>query len=234
MNHEFLRLNEIAVLHRDNINSYFHESYDEIHNGSFKNFLISYENDLSKLDDKSWCLLKKEAEKLCIKRDRNGYWSKLFDKLNEVRGYVFLKSKGYIKVSFIPCAKKNNIETPDFIGERETSKALCEVKTKHISDALKSKMENSQAIITNEILPDALKDLLKKTFIKARNQLNSYMTSVPEKYIYLIIDYDNQGVDKTYPKKLNEQTRELFSSIDMKGVDLVIHDEEKYINQSLN
>ena len=95
-------------------------------------------------------------------------------------------------------------------------------------------MENSQAIITNEILPDALKDLLKKTFIKARNQLNSYMTSVPEKYIYLIIDYDNQGVDKTYPKKLNEQTRELFSSIDMKGVDLVIHDEEKYINQSLN
>jgi hypothetical protein len=225
---KYVRLSQIGCLYRENEDSYFHPSFDELHDGeSFERFLSAYENDLAKLDDNSWEYLKEETEKLCIYQDKNKRWTPLFDKLNEARGYVFLKSLGCKEIAFIRPSKKGGEERPDLKGEKEGSSVLCEVKTKHISDVFINARDNSRVIRTNEILADKLKSILKDTFEKAGSQLNAMPESSKyEKWIYLIINYDNQEVDASFPNKLNSQTRLLFNSMDMGGLKLAIHNEK--------
>lgn len=222
---KYLRLSQIGNMHRENEDSYFHNSFDELHEGElFERILLPYENALSNLDDTSWLSLKKEAEKLCIKRDKKKRWRELFDKLNEAKGYVFLKSIGYQEISFIPRAKKNGVETPDLRGIKSGATALCEVKTKNISDAFIDAMDKSRVIRTSGILAEKLKPILEEIFRKAESQLNSMQAiSRCEKYIYLIITYDNEEVDSSFPKKLNEQTQQLFKAMNIKDIKLVIH-----------
>lgn len=223
----FSRINELATLHRAHPNSYFHDKFDNFRNQEpIRIYLKEIENDLQQQDALSWRTFKEEVEKLVINKDRNNHWSKFHEKLNEAKGYAFLKSKGYTTVSFIPVSRSKNIETPDLLGRLGASTALCEVKTKNVSDDFIYKQVNSKAIRTNEKLADKLKDLLEGTFNKAKSQLDAYSDLINvKKYIYLIIEYDNQGVDKTYPSKFNAQTRKLFDTLDMTGINLVIHDE---------
>lgn len=223
MNNEFERLNELASLHRENVNSYFHESHDVAYEGGQ---LLSIENELSELDIESWCFLKKEAGKFCVISDKERGWAQLFEKLNEAKGHGFLKSKGYSKISFIPRSNKNGVKTPDLKGERDTSIALCEVKTKSISDYLINSIHNRTVTRPQENITVGLKGSLISIFEEATDQLNSYTKYPnPEKYIYLIIVYDHEVVlDR---KKLNVQTRELFNTRKLMGINLVIHDEKK-------
>jgi hypothetical protein len=222
---KYLRLYQIGNMYRENENSYFHSSFDELHESeSFERFLLPYENALSNLDEISWSFLKEEAEKLCISRDKNERWREFFDKLNEAKGYVFLKSIGCQEISFIPRAETNGVETPDLKGIKNGSTILCEVKTKNISDVFIDAMDNSRVIRTNEILAEKLKAILEKIFRKAESQLNSMQSlSQCEKYIYLIITYDNEEVDPSFSKKLNVQTQQLFQSMNMDNLKLVIH-----------
>jgi hypothetical protein len=227
MNKNFVRLNELASLTRDDPNSYFHESLDNLHEEEQpKKFLLSIENELSELDTESWCFLKKEAESLCVisDADKRRGWTKLFEKLNEAKGYGFFKSKGYSEISFIPRSKRQGVETPDLKGERDASIALCEVKTINSSDYLINAIDNNEVFRSGDTLPEGLTRKLKSTFDKAASQLNSCTQySNPEKYIYLIIKYD------AYPhfrNELNAQTREYFNTLNLVGVNLVIHDEE--------
>ncbi|MFT7490838.1 MAG: hypothetical protein ACI80S_000419 [Pseudohongiellaceae bacterium] len=224
---KYLRLSEIGNMYREKKKSYFHSSFDELHESeSFERFLLPYENALSDLDEISWLFLKDEAEKLCISRDKNNRWRELFDKLNEAKGYIFLKSIGYQKISFIPRAKKNGIETPDLKGIRNGSTALCEVKTKNISDAFIDATSNSSVIRTNERLAEKLKPILEKVFRKAESQLNSIEPlSQCEKYIYLVITHDNEEVDPVFLKKLNVKIQQLFKSMNTNNLKLVIHGE---------
>jgi hypothetical protein len=228
MNKNFVRLKELASLHRKDKSSYFNEDNDRRRqaNEQFEEFLLSYEKELSELDDESWSILKRESESLCVQFDEDRGWTKLFEKLNEAKGYCFLKSKGYSKIGFITPSKEGGVETPDLKGERNTSIALCEVKTKNISDDLIESIDKAAVIRSQENLSDGLKKNLKSTFKKARDQLNSYAKfSNPVKYIYLVINYDgNPFVDR---KKMDMQTRELFQAMKLIDINLVIHGEEE-------
>lgn len=150
----------------------------------------------------------------------------MFDKLNEVKGYKFLKSIGCEEVSFIPRSIKHGIETPDLKGYKNGALVLCEVKTKHVSDEFIHARDNSDVIRTDERLPEALEKLLSNTFKKAASQLNSELDSVTsEKYIYLNIEYDNESVSPHIRRVLNIQTRNVFNSINFIGIKLVIDNE---------
>lgn len=222
MKSAFTRLNELAYLHRpeDERSRFFRfwESFYEIPERVQEFSLI--ENELSELDHKSWYFLKDEARELCVKSDERRGWNQLFEKLNEAKGYCFLKLIGCSDIQFIPRATKNNIETPDLEGWRNTSQVLCEVKTINISDELVSARNNILVMLAHNELTSGLKNKLKSTFTKAASQLNSYSKSADtEKYIYLVIIYDD---DLDYRRELNAQTRELFNNMKLEGVDLVI------------
>lgn len=226
MNKKFVRLNELASLYSEKVGSYFHRSRDNVINDEiFEEQYLLIENELCELDIDSWNFLKEETGSLCTAINGKRGWSPLFDKLNEAKGYCFLKSIEYSIISFIPRAKINGIETPDLMGWRDTSQALCEVKTIHVSDDLIAATENMTVFTSQDTLTSGLRKKLEYTFNKATSQINSYTEfTSPEKFIYLIIEYDD-GI--FFNKEFNEQTRELFNTMSLTDINLLIHNEKK-------
>lgn len=225
MNSEYIRLSELVSLHNpDNKSSRFYnfwETFYELPERAQAFSLI--ENELSVLDDISWCFLKEEAKKLCVKSDDKRGWNQLFEKLNEAKGYCFLKLIGCSDIRFIPRETRSNIETPDLVGCKNTSQVLCEVKTINISDDLISARINISGMSAQNKLTAGLTNKLKSTITKAASQLNTYSKSPDtEKYMYLVIAYDD---DLDYRNELNTQTRNLFNTTNLVGIDLVIHNE---------
>lgn len=226
MNSKYIRLSELVSLHPpEEKRSRFYKFWESFYEEPERVRAFSLiEKEFSALDDNSWRFLKDEAKELCIKSDERRGWTQLFEKLNEAKGYCFLKSIGGSDIRFITRATKNNIETPDLVGRRNTSQALCEVKTINISDKLVNARINILVRDTNNNLTAGLINKLTSTFTKAASQLNSYSkSSDTQKYIYLVIAYD----DFVYKNDLNIQTRALFNTINLVGVDLVIHNEAK-------
>lgn len=226
---KFPLLKKISSLQFEEEDSYFNSKYQELHrSGDFENFFGGYEEVLAELDETSWDYILEQTQKLCTSKDKNGRWNVLFEKLNEVRGYAYLKSIGFQNIEFIPPSTRNGIESPDLLGFSDLSKVLCEVKTKHSSDVYMEAVNNSKVIETNEFLPPKLKELIEKTFNKACSQLTSYPNHTKyRKIIYLNIEYDNEAVDPVFKVKLNEQTRSLFESMSFDSIELAIHNEKK-------
>lgn len=225
MNRNFERLNELVSLHHpDDERSRFHRFWEYFSDipERVKAF-AAIEDELSSLDQEAWSFIKNEAKDLIIKPNSQRGWNQLFEKLNEAKGYCFLKSIGCSKISFIPRATKNNIETPDLKGWKNGSLLLAEVKTINISDELVSARENGSVMLAHNTLTHGLENKLNSTFIKAASQLNSYsQLAGTTKYIYLVATYDDE-ID--YRNELNAQARELFKNMSMSIIRLVIHDE---------
>jgi len=179
MNSAYIRLKELVSLHpaedeRSRFSNFW-ESFCEIPERVQAFTLI--ENELSELDNESWNSLKDEVKELCIKSDERRGWNQLFEKLNEAKGYCFLKSIRCSNIRFIPRAKKNNIETPDLEGWRNTSQVLCEVKTINVSEDLVSARINISVMSAQNKLTSELINKLESTFTKAASQLNTYSKS---------------------------------------------------------
>lgn len=225
MDRKYIRLSELVSLHHpDDKSSRFYNFWETFYEspGRVQAFSI-IENELSELDDISWRFLKNEAKKLCVKSDERRGWNQLFEKLNEAKGYCFLNEMGCANISFIPRETKSNIETPDLVGWRNTSQVLCEVKTINISDDLVSARINKSGMYAQNTLTAGLTNKLESTIAKSASQLNSYSkSSDTEKYVYLVITYDD---DLDYRDELNTQTRNLFNTMNLVGINLVIHNE---------
>lgn len=222
MNSKYIRLSELVSLHPlDDESSRFYKFWETFYEkpGRVQAFSL-IENELSALDDMSWSLLKAEAKPLCVKSDERRGWNQLFEKLNEAKGYCFLKEMGCTNISFIPRETKSDIETPDLVGWKNTSQILCEVKTINISDDLVSARINKSGMYAQNTLTAGLTNKLESTINKAVSQLNSY-SRLPDtkKYMFLVITYDD---DLDYRNELNTQTRNLFNTINPVGIDLVI------------
>jgi len=91
------------------------------------------DDDLSRLSPEAWQALLHKAKRWVTDRVRkdNRHWTKLFDYLNERKGYIFLLKEGYENIEFIQSSNKS---APDLLGRRESETALLEVKTINISD----------------------------------------------------------------------------------------------------
>ena len=225
MDSKYIRLNELVSLHPpDDKSSRFYNFWETFYEipERVQAFLL-IENELSALDDISWRFLKEEAKTLCVKLDERRGWNQLFEKLNEAKGFCFLKLMGCTDIRFIPRETKSNIETPDLVGWNKTSQVLCEVKTINISDCLVSARINISVMSAQNKLTAGLTNKLKSTITKAASQLNSY-SKLPDtkKYMFLVISYDD---DLDYRNELNTQTRNLFNTMNPVGIDLVIFNE---------
>ena len=225
MNDKYIRLSELVSLHHPSDKSSrfykFWETFYEIPERVQAFSII--ENELSALDGICWRFLKEEVKTLCVKSHERRGWNQLFEKLNEAKGYCFLKLIGYSDIRFIPRETKSNIETPDLIGWRNTSQVLCEVKTINISDDFISARINISGMIAKNKLTAGLIKKLESTIAKSASQLNSYSkSSDTDKYMYLVIAYDD---DLDYRDELNTQTRNLFNAINPVGINLIIHNE---------
>jgi len=149
------------------------------------------ENELSKLDKASWQLMKNEVKSLLVNKDPKRNWEQLISKLNEAKGYCYLKKIGCSSVQIIPRSKENGIKTPDLEGTKFETVYLCEVKTINISDFEIEKRKVISARDAQYNLPPDFFDKFDSVVEKAKSQLLSYKKGIiSKKIIYFIINFD--------------------------------------------
>lgn len=223
---KFERVRELSNFHEDNETSYFYEFWQDFESVPLrvKAFAV-LEEELQSLDDESWIQLRSEASELCLHHSVDRGWNKLFEKLNEAKGYRFLQSLGCENIIFIPRSKKNGIETPDLEAKLNDGYVLCEVKTINVSDSLLSARRNIKVRDVQSTLPEGLKNKLKDVVAKAHSQLSVYRDNA-KKLIYLVISFDDE---LAYRNELNSETRTLLNNLDLNNVEVVIHNGHKTI-----
>lgn len=223
---KFHRIKELSEAYQDDPKSYFYKFWDEFGDDPLK--VSAYErleNELQVLDTNAWNQLKIEAEKLCIFSHKNRGWSQLFEKLNEAKGYKYLKESNYTKIEFIPRSEKGGVETPDLKALSNQTLVLCEVKTIQESDALIEARKNIEVRNVENTLNKPMIEKLEGIFKKAESQLNSYSADKNAiKIIYLVIHFDDGCY---YGSGLNKEVYEFFNSMNMENISCVIYEPNK-------
>lgn len=165
------------------------------------------EEDLARLPAPAWSSFKKRMLESIQKAPKREY-QQFVDTLNELKGYRYLENQGYSDIEFIP--RSDDRETPDLKASASgRSLALVEVKTLNQSDdevahieENTSRLEVGEELIVRSVqvgLPDALKRKIRDTIAKAKSQLVSYESDVPDicRVIFLVIKLDTiQALDQ--------------------------------------
>lgn len=143
---------------------------------------------LSMLDAESRHQLFERAAPLVTERHstEGRGWTRLFETLNESKGYSRLLSLGYSNVRFLP---RESHSTPDVHGQASFGDGLLEVKTVNMSDeAIRLRGTLQEAHFG---LPDGLKHKLATDYATACKQLHSVQLRRPTRRIcYFCISVD--------------------------------------------
>ncbi len=152
------------------------------------------EKELGRLTPDAWIALKNKALPYLSKRDPHRAYSKLFEHLNEAKGYIYLQDNGYSDIAFI----ESNKRAPDLVARKGSEAALLEVKTINCSDDDITHLRNNSTPGAERVarsviygLPVAFKGKLAATIADAKDQLLNYdSVSAGPRVCFLVIKFD--------------------------------------------
>lgn len=170
-----------------------------------------WEGYLSQLDVIAFeSIVRKAKEAVTIRQGDRG-WEQLFNTLNEVKGYLYLKKNGYTSIEFIEESTKSR---PDLYAKSDIKSVLLEVKTIRKSD---DDIPRDRVWSSIDYIPEGLRNKIESDIDKSIVQLNGFYKEVDEKVCYLII-YLDLALD------MNEINRErlgdYIKTIDRPGVSI--------------
>lgn len=153
-------------------------------------FWTARERELSELDPEAWDFLKNKIRPYLTVRDVTRGWPKLFETLNEARGYRYLKTIGCSGVRFIPGGRR---KTPDLEAKFVDVRILCEVKTINISDEeARSRVSNLKVSRGKIDLTPGFFRKIGKDIEKAKSQMDAYDARPNAKrIIYFVVNFDD-------------------------------------------
>jgi hypothetical protein len=158
------------------------------------------EEDLKQLDGDAWNDLKRKACRCLTDKDDYDRYRELFDYLNEVKGYLSLKSEGCEEIKFI--TPEGNEKNPDLSARCGGAITLLEVKTintsncenEWIRDNPKKGEDGADQMQARKVcrgLSDGLRNKITSKLDEARNQLFSYsLEKVERRIVFLAINLD--------------------------------------------
>ena len=126
--------------------AYFQHFEERLESEHVRELFMKVERSLQTLDAEAWHDLKERAIPNLTVRDGGRGWQKLFDTLNEAKGYAYLRRSGCTDIAFIEPAK--NKKTPDLRASHDGTPLLCEVKTINVS---KDEAERRERIARGDI-----------------------------------------------------------------------------------
>jgi hypothetical protein len=159
---------------------------------------MQFERPLQSLDADAWSVLKQRVTPLLSARSASRGWQKLFDALNEARGYAYLRNLGCNEVAFIKPTKRR---TPDLSARQGGARVLCEVKTINISkEEANRRYATSLGHLRAFSVPiHAAEGMLSKvshTLADAIQQLDSEDPSrTARRIVFTVIDFDDSVGD---------------------------------------
>ncbi len=181
------------------------------------------EDDLQCLDGAAWRSFKEEIRglKLLERKDPKRGWQAVFDKLNEAKGYRYLKRVGYTDIRFLPRAKRRDEQTPDLEAKRGAEIALCEVKTINVSDA---EVERARAGAVSSVAGQLDQMFIRKfnnTITLAKSQLEAHHAAVATKLIaYVVLNFDD--LLHEYADRYRMQIESHLESSPVPGVEVIL------------
>jgi hypothetical protein len=147
------------------------------------------EKNLQELDSAAWNVLRERLPAIWSAETRVvAHGSQLFDVLGEASAHGYLKSDAFLEVHFIPESKHR---TPDLEGMRDNTRAVCEVKTKNVSDAEIGRRTTRQVVTGSNQLSQECLGKLGGFIEDAKTQLQSYDPSGSGQHVvYINICFD--------------------------------------------
>ena len=182
------------------------------------------ESELQQLYDVAWAEFKAKTKDYVARQDKWGWPTPLFDRFNEVKGYIYLKEQGYTGIHFIP--ELPSQKTPDLIGKRDNSSSVLEVKTINESDDRKDYLTNSGKYsrtkdflqVQSRLAPE-LQNKLDKTIQDAIKQLESVTEAVDRRIVFLALELDFDYANQTL-----EQIDMFLRQTRVEGIEIVCCD----------
>jgi len=165
--------------------------------------LLEIESELQQLDEAAWDEFKNKTKNYVATQDGWGWPTQLFDRFNEVKGYIYLREQDYADIHFIP--ELPGKRTPDLIGTRDNSRAVLEVKTINESNDRKDYLtdsgkydKNKDFLKVQSRLTPQFQQKLDKIILDAVEQLQSLTEAVNRKIVFLAIKLDFDYANQTF------------------------------------
>lgn len=173
---------------------------------SMKPALVCLEKELQQIDIIIWDQFKKEVEQLSS-------WRELMDRMNELKGYLYLMSLGCEDIKRVPRGKAR---TPDWRATCKGGKVICEIKTINTSDAEMEFRKGKEVRCPNSItgtswtLSDGCLNQIAEKIGDAEKQLKAFDASNETRRIaFIIIHFDDflRGQPGYYFQQIGEFLR---------------------------
>lgn len=185
-------------------------------NAVMRKILADYEQDLRALDAPSWGTLKTAAVKRLIRNEKRG-WEPLFGILNEAKAYAHLTALGCTEIQMIPPSYES--KAPDLKAALNGTLVLCEVKTIHMTDDVRTGGTADPASKSRCALSeDFLRGKLTRTLRAAKAQLDAYPSSAARKIVYVVFTPDESLHE--YADDDSLQLRAFFKEHPLTGVEV--------------
>ena len=172
---------------------------------------------LQQLDSKAWEQLVEKALPFVTARDAFRGWYQLINHLDEARGWVFLKERGFQQIDFI---QNQNVKTPDLVATRGSTTAILEVKSVNQSEVDVNRLaaRPAQASDVCHGLSEKLRHRVLRSIREAREQLEAYPYGANEKIALLVVRFDS---DHLFVAQNYEELGQLISSQQIPGIEIV-------------
>jgi hypothetical protein len=130
---KFVRINELfEKSQKSHEQNFFRCWFDNKGQAEEEQYLLNLEKDLLQIEKAVWPVFLQKCLPLICKRDPKHYWANLWNILNEVKGYIFLKNQGFENIEFL---RENNYRTPDIKALSRNGPVLLEVKNVNRSES---------------------------------------------------------------------------------------------------
>ncbi len=175
--------------------------------------LMEIEDHLQQLDENAWNEFRAKAVRYVTVTNQWDWNEQLFDRLNETKGYVYLKDQGYSDIHFIP--EVSDKRTPDLCGTRYDGHALVEVKTVHESDDVnyyrtrsgkyQGQQKEAREVMSN--LNQALEKKLRACIQTALEQLQYNHEAMNRRIVFFVIYLDSSSPRQSEKDQLDKFLR---------------------------
>lgn len=151
------------------------------------------ESELVQIDENNWIKLKQKAFDHFQGNRKGALKQDFYNHLNEVKGYLFLKSFGCINIDFI---EESDMKSPDLVGQKADTTIYCEVKTMCVSDEEIERRKGNEAYKNAyQFLGTGFFNKLDDAFTIGSSQLESVGNEIDMRMIYFDFRFDDFVLD---------------------------------------
>jgi len=176
--------------HPDNYFRRFLAHYGAINPELWEKAFRPIEENLRRLDLRAWQHLRDKTLPCVTSRCARRGHDKLFNYLDEARGYVLLADRGHKGIHFIEIGRG---KSPDLRGELEGSTTILEVKSINRSEDDIGRLATGKPEIRDVLfgISDKFRKKLLSTIAHARVQLAAFAEPSDRKIILLVVRWDS-------------------------------------------